>query len=222
MPTFDEETRLWRAGYRHVAGIDEAGRGALAGPVVAAAVIAPPLSDREGIWAVVNDSKRLSPSRRVILAAEIQQNALAWGVGVIDAAEIDRIGIGPATRLAMIAAIDALTPRADYLLIDWVRLPLCPIGQASFVKADQRIVSVAAASILAKVHRDNLLTAMHDTYPRYGFAQHKGYGTAAHLAAIQSNGPCREHRHSFAPIANALLPNVIPPIEQDHAQPSST
>ena len=205
MPTFTEESRLWQAGFRYIAGIDEAGRGALAGPVVAAAVIVPPQSDRRGIWAAVNDSKRLTPSRRCRLSAEIQQAALAWGVGAIDAAQIDKIGIGPATRLAMIAAIDALTPRADYLLIDWVRLPLCPIEQASFVKADQRIVSVAAASILAKVHRDGLLTALHGAYPHYGFAQHKGYGTAAHLAAIRNNGPCIEHRHSFAPIANTIL-----------------
>lgn len=216
MPTFDEEARLWQAGYCHVAGVDEVGRGALAGPVVAAAVIVPPQSDQQGIWGVVNDSKRLTPQRRHSLATELQQAALAWGIGAIDAAQIDRIGIGPATRLAMVAAITALSPSADYLLIDWVRLPLCPIAQASFAKADQRIVSVAAASILAKVHRDQLLIAMHDRYPHYGFAQHKGYGTATHLAAIRDNGPCIEHRHSFAPIANK-----IPLIDQNYAQPSA-
>ncbi len=215
MPTFEEESRLWQAGYHYIAGIDEAGRGALAGPVVAAAVIVPPHSDRQGIWAAVNDSKQLTPIRRHRLSIEIQQAALTWGIGAIDAAQIDQIGIGPATRLAMVAAIDALTPPADYLLIDWVRLPLCPIEQASFAKADQRIVSVAAASILAKVHRDRLLIAMHDVYPHYGFAQHKGYGTAAHLVAIRDSGPCIEHRHSFAPIAHKLSL-----IGKDYDQPS--
>jgi len=202
-PTFEEERQRWEAGYQQVAGIDEAGRGALAGPVVAAAVIAPPHSTLHGVWAAVNDSKRISPSRRSSLAVDIQQMALAWGVGVVEAAQIDQIGIGPATQLAMVAAVDALRTGADYLLIDWVRLPMCSIAQASFTKADQRIASVAAASILAKVHRDQLLTAMQDEYPAYGFAQHKGYGTASHLAAIRAHGPCHEHRHTFAPIANA-------------------
>jgi ribonuclease HII len=203
MPTLDEEQRLWRAGYQAVAGVDEAGRGALAGPVVAAAVILPPHCERRGIWATVNDSKRLTASQRAVFAAQIRAQALAWAIGVAPATQIDASGIGPATRQAMMAAVDALTPRADYLLIDWVRLPLCPIEQESFAKADGRVVSVAAASILAKVHRDELLTALHSDYPAYGFAQHKGYGTAAHLAALNHHGPCAEHRRSFAPIAGA-------------------
>lgn len=211
LPTFDEERRLWQAGLRHVAGIDEAGRGALAGPVVAAAVIVPPHSEQTGLWAVVNDSKRLSPHSRQQLAAEIQQSALAWGLGAVGAGQIDAMGIGPATRVAMMAAIDALAPCADYLLIDWVRLPHCPIAQTSLPKADQRIVSVAAASILAKVHRDALLTALHDTYVQYGFAQHKGYGTVVHLTALARYGPCAEHRHSFAPVANAART-----LQEDH------
>lgn len=200
-PTFDEESRLWRANYRYVAGIDEAGRGALAGPVVAAAVIAPPDSVQSGVWALVDDSKRLTAAQRAELAAEIQRAALAWGIGMTDAAQIDTIGIGPATKQAMSAALTALAVRPDFLLIDWVRLPLCPIPQQSFTKADQRIVSVAAASILAKVHRDQLLTALHADYPAYGFARHKGYGTAQHCLAIAQYGPCPIHRHSFAPIA---------------------
>ena len=200
-PTFTEEHRLWCAGYRHVAGIDEAGRGALAGPVVAAAVIVPPRSAQSGVWAQVDDSKRLTPGQRCIFAAAIQEEALAWGIGAVDAAQIDEIGIAPATKQAMVAAIAALAVRADFLLIDWVRLALCPIEQQSFTKADQRIVSVAAASILAKVHRDALLTALHEQYPEYGFAEHKGYATARHCAAIAQYGPCSVHRHSFAPIA---------------------
>lgn len=200
-PTFIEEQRLWRAHYCRVAGIDEAGRGALAGPVVAAAVIVPFGSEQHGVWNLVDDSKRLTAEQRVILADEIKEHALAWGIGTVDAAQIDEFGIGPATKQAMMAAIDALGMRADFLLIDWVRLPLCPIEQQSFTKADQRIVSVAAASILAKVHRDSLLIALHAKYPCYGFAQHKGYGTAQHRAAIEEYGPCPSHRYSFAPIA---------------------
>lgn len=199
-PTFAEETRLWQAGYRAVAGIDEVGRGALAGPVVAAAVIVPPLAPLDGIWAAVRDSKLLSAAQRSALAVEIQAAALAWGVGETAAAEIDASGIAPATRKAMGAATAALSVTPDYLLIDWVKLPAVMIQQASFIKADQRIVSVAAASILAKVYRDQLLIALHDHYPAYGFAQHKGYGTRTHLAAITAAGPCPEHRHTFAPI----------------------
>jgi len=200
-PTFLEETKLWRANYHLVAGIDEAGRGALAGPVVAAAVIVPPESKYAGVWRLVDDSKRLTAMQRTHLAREVQEHALAWGIGVVDAIQIDENGIGPATKQAMMDAIAALDVRADFLLIDWVRLPNCPIEQKSYTKADQRIVSVAAASILAKVHRDNLLCELHTDFPCYGFAQHKGYGTAQHRAAIEQYGPCPSHRHSFAPIA---------------------
>lgn len=200
IPTFEEEVRLWQAGYRAVAGIDEVGRGALAGPVVAAAVIVPPAAPLDGIWGAVRDSKLLSATQRAALAVEIQAAALAWGIGETAAAEIDAIGIAPATRKAMRAAMAALSVTPDYLLIDWVKLPTVMIPQASFIKADQRIVSVAAASILAKVYRDNLLIALHEQYPAYGFAQHKGYGTQTHLAALAATGSCPEHRHTFAPI----------------------
>lgn len=201
-PTLTEEMRLWQAGYSHVAGLDEAGRGALAGPVVAAAVIVSPHAAQTGVWAAVTDSKLLSAAERTMLEAEIQAAALAWGIGVVGATQIDSIGIAAATRQAMMAAVAALSVPADYLLIDWVRLPHCPVPQESYTKADQRIVSVAAASILAKVYRDRLLTALDEAYPAYGFARHKGYGTAAHLAALEQQGPCLEHRHSFAPIAS--------------------
>lgn len=203
-PTLTEEVRLWQAGYRHVAGLDEAGRGALAGPVVAAAVVVPPHATQTGIWGAVTDSKLLSATERTRLETQIQSAALAWGVGAVAAAQIDSAGIAAATRQAMMDAVTALAIQADYLLIDWVRLPQCALHQESFVKADQRIVSVAAASILAKVHRDRLLTMLSDQYPLYGFARHKGYGTAAHRAALAQHGPCPEHRHSFAPIANRV------------------
>lgn len=202
-PTLEQEKRLWQMGYTAIAGIDEAGRGALAGPVVAAAVIVPPYCEREGIWAQVADSKLLSPAVRTALAVEIRTTAFAWGIGAASALTIDQIGIAAATRQAMVQAVMALAPPADYLLIDWVKLKTLNLPQESFTKADRHIVSVAAASILAKTHRDQLLTDLHQSYPGYGFGQHKGYGTAAHLAALTRYGPCAEHRHSFAPIAQA-------------------
>jgi ribonuclease HII len=204
-PTFSHELMLWQEGYLRVAGIDEAGRGALAGPVVAAAVVAPPYCALEGVWACVRDSKQLVPARRELLAVEIMAQAVAWGVGVASAAEIDALGIAPATRKAMRLAVEmaAQAARADYLLIDWVRLPELMLPQQSLVKADTTIVSVAAASILAKVHRDALLCACDADFPAYGFATHKGYGTAAHLAAINAHGPCALHRRTFAPLKQA-------------------
>lgn len=201
-PTLQQENRLWQMGYTHIAGIDEAGRGALAGPVVAAAVIVPAHSEQEGIWAQVADSKLLTPTVRMALATEIRTAAVAWAVGTVSALIIDQIGIAAATRQAMAQAVTALTTPPDYLLIDWVKLATINIPQASFTKADRHIVSVAAASILAKTHRDQLLVELQNSYPLYGFGRHKGYGTAAHLAAITRYGPCAEHRHTFAPIAH--------------------
>jgi len=195
------ERSLWAQGFRHVAGIDEAGRGALAGPVVAGAVIVDASAYDAPVWSAVRDSKQLSPAARATLAPQIEAAALAWSIGVVEAAAIDALGIAPATRRAMIAAIEALIPRPDYLLIDWVRLPLVNIQQESRAKADQHIVSVAAASILAKVHRDRIMVELGERYAVYGFAAHKGYGAAAHLAALSQWGPSPVHRHSFAPIA---------------------
>ncbi|MEZ4870338.1 MAG: ribonuclease HII [Caldilineaceae bacterium] len=203
-----EEMRLWNAGFVRIAGIDEAGRGALAGPVVAAAVVLPPQSEQRGLWAEVTDSKLLSAKRRTQLAAEIKQAALAWGVGSVSALVIDRIGIAAATRRAMAEAVAKLAVCPDYLLLDWVRLPQVNIYQESFVKADRTIVSVAAASIIAKVSRDAYLIDLHEHDQRYGFARHKGYGTQQHLAAIAQYGPCSEHRHTFAPIARQ--PSLLP------------
>lgn len=200
-PTLELERRLWSAGYRNIAGIDEAGRGALAGPVTAAAVIVPPERCDDAVWAAVRDSKLLAPGRRAELAPAIEAAALAWGVGWSSAAEIDRIGIAAATRQAMLAALAALAVRADYLLLDWVRLPAAGLPQHSQPKADRAIVSVAAASILAKVHRDRCMVALDAEFPRYGFARHKGYGAAAHLAAIRAHGASPVHRSSFAPLA---------------------
>ncbi|MCB9122692.1 MAG: ribonuclease HII [Caldilineaceae bacterium] len=201
VPDLQTERRLWTQGFRHVAGIDEAGRGALAGPVVAGAVIVDPDACDAPVWSAVRDSKQLSPAARATLVPQIEAAALAWAVGVVEAAIIDEVGIAPATRLAMRAAVDALVPQPNYLLIDWVRLPLVNIPQQSMAKADQHIVSVAAASILAKVHRDGIMVELGKQYAAYGFASHKGYGAAAHLAALAQCGPSPVHRHSFAPIA---------------------
>jgi ribonuclease HII len=203
-PNLVHEERLWAVGYRHVAGVDEAGRGALAGPVVAASVIIPPYTSLNGVWAEVCDSKLLMPKQRSILAERIQASALAWGIGSTAPARIDEIGIATATRCAMLQAIAGLDPPPDYLLIDWIRLPHPNLAQESYAKADRDIVAVAAASILAKVYRDHLMTGLHDVYPVYGFQDNKGYGTPVHQRALSEHGPCPEHRHSFAPIARPL------------------
>jgi ribonuclease HII len=229
-PHLDHETELWRAGYRRIAGVDEAGRGALAGPVVAAAVVLPCAIPMEGVWAEVRDSKLLRAERRTELDAQIREQAAAWAVGIVAPTEIDRIGIAAATRAAMIQAIYALGDKtskrdapekntADYLLIDWVRLAQCPLPQRSFAKADQVSVSVAAASILAKVTRDTLMVELDVTYPAYGFASNKGYGAKTHLCALAEWGPCPMHRHSFAPIARRA--SLFDLSATDDTQPAS-
>lgn len=200
LPSLVEELRLWRAGFVCVAGLDEAGRGALAGPVVAGAVILHSGSKQEGVWATVRDSKELSPLRREKLAEQIRMEAAAWSLGEASSQEIDAVGIAAATRLAMRRAVDALTPPPDHLLIDWVQLKAIGLPQTSFTKGDRRIVSIAAASILAKVYRDGLLCQLHDEFPAYRFDRHKGYGTQFHRAAISRYGPCPAHRRTFAPM----------------------
>ena len=176
------------------------GRGALAGPVVAGAVVLPANTGRAGLWAEVQDSKLLSPPRREELAVCIREQAAAWSLGEASAAEIDARGIAPATRLAMRRAVQALSPPPDHLLIDWVQLKSVNLPQFSFTKGDMSIVSIAAASILAKVHRDRLLCQLHQHYPAYGFHSHKGYAARTHLAAIEKLGPCPAHRCSFSPM----------------------
>lgn len=199
IPDLEHEQKLWQQGVQSIAGIDEAGRGALAGPVVAAAVIIPPFSRLEGLWSEVRDSKQLSPTKRQELEIAIQKQSLAWGVGAVNSEDIDQLGIAVATKEAMLAAIRALHVRPSYLLIDWVKLPEAAVPQQSLIKADERIASVSAASILAKVHRDRLMIEYAEQFPDYGFAGHKGYGAATHMAAIAKYGACPIHRRSFAP-----------------------
>lgn len=203
-PDLIHEGYLWQQAIQRVAGLDEAGRGALAGPVSAAAVVLPVEAGLSGVWANVRDSKTLSAKRRQHLAHEIEIQAADWAVGWASAEEIDALGIAPATRLAMVRAVAGLTRQPDYLLIDWVRLPTLNLPQESFVKGDARIVSIAAASILAKVYRDQYMVALAATYPAYGFERHKGYGSAAHLRVLEEQGPAPAHRRSFAPLANRL------------------
>lgn len=188
------EARAWRTGLARVAGIDEAGRGPLAGPVVAAAVIIAPDRRITGLA----DSKLLPPERREELFRVIQERALAVGVGVVDHETIDRINILQATRQAMAEALATLTVTPELVITDFVRLAGLACPQRNLVAGDRRSASVAAASIVAKVTRDRMMVALDPQFPEYGFARHKGYATPEHLAALDRHGPCPIHRRSFS------------------------
>jgi ribonuclease HII len=183
-----------------VAGVDEAGRGPLAGPVIAAAVILDPLRPIEGL----RDSKCLSAGRRERLYDEITCNALAWAVGRAEAAEIDRINILQATLLAMRRAVEGLQPGAEHVLVDGNRCPALDCPAQAIVKGDSRVAAISAASIIAKVSRDREMVALDARYPGYGLAQHKGYPSKAHLQALEMLGPTPQHRRSFAPVRRVL------------------
>ncbi len=190
-----------------IAGLDEAGRGALAGPVTAAAVILPlDQPNRLQKLGEVHDSKRLSAAARERLCPLILEHALAYGIGSVPAAVVDEIGIIPATKQAMRTAVSHLTPAPDYLLIDGrIRLQTLNIRQQAIIRGDGKSLSIAAASILAKVTRDRLMVQLDAQFPQFGLARHKGYGTPQHLAAIAQHGPSRQHRLSFAPMRRTLL-----------------
>ena len=177
----------------YVAGIDEAGRGPLAGPVVAAAVILP----KDIFLPFLNDSKKVTEKRRDVLFDEIKQNAIAYGIGIASNTLIDEINILQATYEAMREAINALEKTPDVLLVDAVHIPDINIKQVGIVKGDAKSVNIAAASILAKVTRDSIMVEYDKIYPEYGFASNKGYGTATHIAALKEVGPCAIHRKSF-------------------------
>src|SRR6202049_4274193 len=188
------ERRARQLGWTRIAGLDEAGRGALFGPVAAAAVILNPKRRIVGL----DDSKQLAPERRGVLAERIREHALAWAVAEVDAQRIDAWNIYQASRQAMTAALQQLAISPDYLLIDAMQLDVL-LEQKSLIKGDCKSVSIAAASILAKTHRDARMEEWDVVYPQYGLARHKGYATADHLEALRQHGPTPLHRHSFAP-----------------------
>ena len=207
-PDLSLETPLWQAGLLALAGLDEAGRGAWAGPVAAAAVVLPPSGDTLlELLPGVRDSKLMTARQRGLWAGKIHAAAVAWAVGWAACEEIDSLGILPATRLAMQRAVAQLGLPPEHLLIDAVRLPALPLPQTALVRGDQRSLSIAAASVLAKTARDAWMTDLDEQYPGYGFAAHKGYGTARHRRALDKLGPCPQHRLSFAPL-RARLPGV--------------
>lgn len=199
-PSLCAEQALWSLGYRYVAGIDEAGRGAWAGPVVAAAVVFPPQYEPPAEMALVRDSKLLSPRQREVCFEIIARQALAIGVGLASCGEIDALGIVPATQRAMMEAVQALATPPEHLLIDALRLEMLFIPQHALIKGDRTCLSIAAASIIAKVTRDRWMAALDDRQPAYGFAAHKGYGTRLHRLALALYGPSEAHRRTFAPI----------------------
>ncbi len=199
LPDFRYEKSLWARGIKYVAGIDEAGRGALAGPVAAAALILPADPDLEVVLNGVNDSKCLTSAGREYWAARLQDLGLTWGVGFAQPAEIDYFGIVPATYLAIQRAVDQLSITPQHILVDYLDLPDISIPSTPLVKGDARSLSIAGASILAKYTRDQLLCQLDSQFGDYGFAQHKGYGTEAHYAALARLGPSPIHRRSFKP-----------------------
>jgi ribonuclease HII len=196
-PDLSFELPLWTAGLMVLAGIDEAGRGALAGPVAAAAVILPPKAKIVDYLRGVRDSKQMTPEQREAARGRILEYAVTWGVGFASSQEIDQIGILPSTRLAACRALESLSTPPEHILLDYLFLPEVNTPQTALVKGDRRSLSIAAASVLAKTSRDAVMRELELTYPGYGFASHKGYGTQAHRLAIQRQGVCPEHRKSF-------------------------
>jgi ribonuclease HII len=201
---FEDQAR--ESGFRSIAGIDEVGRGCLAGPVVAAACI---LDHTKPVPDGIDDSKKLTRQQREEIAEQLKADCVAYAVGQIEADEIDRINILEATKKAMLAAIDGLSQPADFLLIDALQLKHSPLPQKAIIKGDAISVSIAAASILAKTYRDKLMTDLDAVYPEYGFAGHKGYGAQVHLEALRVHGPCPLHRRSF----RGVLPDIEPDLQ---------
>ena len=209
-PNLDFEINLWHRGVRIVAGVDEAGRGALAGPVAAGAVVLPAeFIDLYNHLEGVQDSKVMNPTDREHWAEEIKAVAIAWSVGFASVAEIDKIGILPATQLAAGRAIQSLHCVVEHILVDYINLPDVALPQTPLVKGDARSLSIAAASILAKTTRDALLVELDETFPGYLFAKNKGYGTPEHRQAIDRLGPCDQHRKTFSPVSDNF--SLFPP-----------
>ncbi|MBN1693263.1 MAG: ribonuclease HII [Dehalococcoidales bacterium] len=199
-PSLAEERLLRKQGYRHIAGVDEVGRGALVGPVLAAAVILPE-KFKSGWRSGVRESKQLLPEVREYLYDYIKETAVSIGIGSSSSEDIDAYGIAKATRLAMIKAIEQLDPSPQFLLIDYLTLTETKLPQKGIKFGDSLCFSIACASIIAKVTRDRLMVEIDRTYPGYGFAEHKGYGTVSHLKCLREKGPCPLHRRSFRPVS---------------------
>ncbi len=212
--TLKFEKRAWSMGAQHVAGVDEVGRGSLFGPVVAAAVILDPAYRIRGL----RDSKLLPAERREKLALQIRRHSIAWAIAAVDSARIDQINIYQASRLAMLHAVQQLAPAASYLLVDALRLD-CELPQQPIIHGDALSASIAAASILAKVERDRMISSWDPVFPVYGLASNKGYCTPRHLAALREHGPTPLHRQSFAPVWNAPIPQEVLEFMLDEAIP---
>jgi ribonuclease HII len=212
LPNLDHENELESQGYEFIAGIDEVGRGALAGPVVASAVILP-RSTSLPWFELVRDSKELNSGKRDSLFDLITKAAVAVGIGVVPPQVIDSINILKATRLAMIQAVEKLLTQPTFLLIDRITLPQCPIPQRGITRGDKLCLSIACASIIAKVTRDHIMEESAQVYPDYGFAQHKGYGTRKHISCLQELGPSPIHRLYFAPVRNAITSQNPPSVK---------
>ncbi len=207
-PGLQHEQHFYTQGIRSVAGIDEAGRGCWAGPVVAVAVVFPPaVLQQPAMLPLIDDSKLLTATQRETTCTHLFLLAASIGIGIVPAYLIDAFGIVPATRLAMTTAVLSLTCPVEALLIDAVPLPELRLPQSAIIKGDALSFSIAAASIVAKVTRDRLMTAADQGYPGYQFAAHKGYGTAAHRKALQRLGPCLLHRRTFRPVLNTSAPS---------------
>ena len=203
MPNLDIEQDVRSVQYKYIAGVDEVGRGPLAGPVVSAAVVLPDdLVGDEDWLSVINDSKKLSESKRQMAYEIINRQAVSVAVGITNASTIDSVGILPATISSMFTALRGLEVSPDFVLFDFIPLKDCEYPYRTVVKGDTKSYSISAASIIAKVTRDELMKEADEQYPGYGFSGHKGYGTAKHLDAIKRLGPCEIHRRSFAPIKN--------------------
>lgn len=213
---WEVERKCWSQGIQYVAGVDEAGRGPLAGPVVAAAVILPPHFDATHL----NDSKQLSEEIRMTLKQRIEQEAVAVGVGIVDVEYIDKYNILQATYQAMRIALSQLTPTPERVLVDAVKIPGISIAQQPIIKGDCLSHSIAAASIIAKTTRDEWMKQAAQTYPQYGFEQHVGYGTPEHLAALNQYGPTPLHRRSFAPVREVIEKQGTLFAEQQNAHES--
>ncbi len=220
-PTYDEEARLLSEGYSFVAGLDEAGRGPLAGPVAAGVAVLPP--NPTGHWVgLVRDSKQLTPAQREDALSHMREAALTLEVGTASSDEIDEIGIVGATRLAMRRALDRLSFQADFLLLDAFPLPGEYTPQKAIVRGDSLCLSIAAASIAAKVHRDQIMREADETYPGYGFASNKGYSTPEHIRNLARLGPCAIHRYSYAPVRDVVRGDALfyPPLPVSRAAAS--